>query len=224
MPKTPYTQAPVISPSEELGGRGYDQFLRATFNNRDTADYRYNKRIFITMCQAPSASYGFIDPPGTSGSAGIAPLRTTLSGSYPDGGLAIRTNDISELSTAEIVSYDRSAQRFNISKNFNFNQNYVAVQKTGLADHNHAVTPGSFISGSYVLSMCNDDNPSLLVELNKEQALPDEIGDSEFVILPTNIHPFIKDNLNYFLAKGGVNVSGDSTPNIKLDLTHRNLL
>ena len=72
--------------------------------------------------------------------------------------------------------------------------------------------------------MCNDDNPSLLVELNKEQALPDDIGDNEFVILPANIHPFIKDNLNYFLAKGGVNVSGDSTPNIKLDNTHRNLL
>jgi hypothetical protein len=219
-----YTDAPVISPAEELGGRGYDQFLRATFNHRDTADYRYNKRIFITMCQPVSASSGPYNPPGTSGSAGIAPLRTILSGSYPEETQAIKTNDISELSTAEIVSYDRDEQRFNISKNFNFNQNYVAVQKTGNADHNHTATPGNFISGSYVLSMCNDNNPSLLVELNKEQALPDDIGDNEFVILPANIHPFIKDNLNYFLTKGGINVSGDSTPNIKLDNTHRNLL
>ena len=50
-----------------------------------------------------------------------------------------------------------------------------------------------------------------------------KIGDKEFVIIPENLHPFIKDNLLYFLTQAGVNVGGDTSNLIKNDYTHRNL-
>ena len=69
----------------------------------------------------------------------------------------------------------------------------------------------------------NDDNPSLLVELNKTQQLPNGLGDKEFIVIPDNLHPFIKDNIEYFLTRAGINVSGDSSQYVVLDETNRNL-
>ena len=70
----------------------------------------------------------------------------------------------------------------------------------------------------------NDNNPSLLVELNRDQQLPNGTGNKEFIVIPDNLHPFIKDNLEYFLIRAGMNVSGDASPFMKLDETNRNLL
>ena len=81
----------------------------------------------------------------------------------------------------------------------------------------------AFKTGSYVISRMNDDNPSLLLELNKARQLPNGIGDKEFVVIPENLHPFIKDNLEYFLIRAGINVSGDASQYVKVDNQNRNL-
>ena len=70
----------------------------------------------------------------------------------------------------------------------------------------------------------NDDNPSLLIELNKSQQLPTgDIGDKEFVVIPSNLHPFIRDNIEYFLIQGGINVSGGASQYLTLDETNQSL-
>ena len=74
-----------------------------------------------------------------------------------------------------------------------------------------------------IISKLNDENPSLLVELNKIDQLPEEIGNKEFIVIPENLHPFIKDNLLYFLTRAGINVGGDTSNLIKLNKSNRNL-
>ena len=80
-----------------------------------------------------------------------------------------------------------------------------------------------FSSGSYLISKMNDDNPSLLVELNRDQQLPNGTGNKEFIVIPDNLHPFIKDNLEYFLIRAGIDISGDASQYLTLDETNRNL-
>ena len=80
-----------------------------------------------------------------------------------------------------------------------------------------------FSSGSWLVSKLNDDNPSLLVELNRDQQLPNGTGKKEFVVIPNNLHPFIKDNLEFFLIRAGIDISGDASQYLKLDETNRNL-
>ena len=64
----------------------------------------------------------------------------------------------------------------------------------------------------------------LLIELNKSQQLPTgDIGDKEFVVIPSNLHPFIRDNIEYFLIQGGINVSGDASQYLTLDETNQSL-
>ena len=65
---------------------------------------------------------------------------------------------------------------------------------------------------------------TLLVELNRDQQLPNGTGNQGFIVIPDNLHPFIKDNLEYFLIRAGINVSGDASQYLKLDETNRNLL
>lgn len=186
------------------------------------------------------------DPPGFSGSANIVPLRTSLTGSYrdstsgdPDNG-ALIPGTLAELSTFEAIGYqkvepattDADATKFFAfvpSQKFQLQQDYINKESpsndlysdpTNAGDYSVKADLLNFISGSYMMSLCTDDNPSLLVELNKNQQLPGGIGDKEFVVVPENLHPFIKDNLAYFLTKGGVNVGGDTSNLIELDLTN----
>ena len=86
--------------------------------------------------------------------------------------IGFRTNNLAELSTAEAMSFDSTHGRLVMSSVGKFNQQYVAQRKAGQADHNHEVGPVKFISGSTMISICNDDNPSLLVELNKSKVVP----------------------------------------------------
>ena len=235
-----YTVSTVI-PSEQLGGSRYRTFLLKLFNHKTESDYPYNKRIFVSLCQPVTASLGsytgedaVYDPPGYSGSAFIKPLRTTLTGSFAQSSATdisgiLNTNNLAELSTFEVIGMDKievigtSNNRLGLIPAAKFELKQQYVNKTNAGYGNHAPDLTNFISGSYLISMCTDDNPSLLLELNKTQQLPGSIGDKEFVIIPENLHPFIKDNLLYFLTQAGVNVGGDTSNLIKIDYTHRNL-
>ena len=65
--------------------------------------------------------------------------------------------------------------------------------------------------GSWQFSILNEERPALLVELNKFQEFPDGIGDVPFVVLPENLHPFIKDNIIHFVDKAGINFGSVTT-------------
>ncbi len=214
--------------------------MGSLFDYKNDSDYPYNKRVFVTLCKPTSGSlYGVEGGPrgnDFSGSAQLTPIRTSITGGFA-GNEAFRTEDLAELGTFEVVGYqevtpitngDNSStnERINAlipSSNFELNQQFINKQSSS-SNHGgsffHENQQAHYLSGSYVVSMCQDDNPSLLVELNKNQQLPDGIGDKEFVVIPDNLHPFIKDNLSYFLTKGGVNVGGDTSNLIELDLTN----
>jgi hypothetical protein len=229
-------QGPAITPpqGEELDGSKFKEFIEEFYEFKNNSDYPYNKRLFITLCRPVSASAvgfagdnGGYDPPGYSGSAFIEPIRTLVSGSY--GEEPLRTNNLAELSTFEAVGFNeyRSNAMNNVGLYYGA---FVPGSKTELKQqysnkvtgaHSNEASLPNYTSGSYMLSVCTDDNPSLLVELNKDQQMPDGLGEKEFVILPENIHPFIKDNLEYFLTRGGVNVSGDASSLIKLNENNR---
>ena len=48
------------------------------------------------------------------------------------------------------------------------------------------------------------DEPTLIVNMDKESELNDGLGNSGFVILPQNCHPKVKNNVEYYLEKAGL--------------------
>jgi hypothetical protein len=80
---------------------------------------------------------------------------------------------------------------------------------------------------SYYTSKLNTSIPSILVNLPKNEHLPNGlvpgnyVGSNfvpdpstlqgpKFVIIPENIHPYIKDNIKYFLIKSGLMAENQS--------------
>ena len=72
----------------------------------------------------------------------------------------------------------------------------------------------SFITSSldnntnFVLYYINESNNVLMVDLPRTRDLPQ--GINEFIILPENIHPYIKDNINYFVNQIGLVSSNEN--------------
>ena len=56
---------------------------------------------------------------------------------------------------------------------------------------------------SHQLSVLRDE-PTLIVNMDKESELTDGLGDSGFVVIPQNCHPKIKNNVEYYLEKAGL--------------------
>ena len=56
---------------------------------------------------------------------------------------------------------------------------------------------------SHQLSVLRDE-PTLIVDIDKESELNDGLGESGFVVIPQNCHPKIKNNIEYYLEKAGL--------------------
>ena len=56
---------------------------------------------------------------------------------------------------------------------------------------------------SYQLSVLRDE-PTLIVNMDKESEIPDGLGDKGFVIIPQNCHPKVKNNVEFYLEKAGL--------------------
>ena len=56
---------------------------------------------------------------------------------------------------------------------------------------------------SHQLSVLRDE-PTLVVNMDKESELNDGLGDSGFVVIPQNCHPKVKNNVEYYLEKAGL--------------------
>ena len=214
----------ILTTNERLGRAGLNKFIKSALHYKNTAEWKGDKRFYITFLPNISSSYVNFGNLENRGQIINYNIRTKITGSFNNIDGSKPTKNLAELSTAEIVSYvGGTAHQVILSNDFPLNQQYIAKQHVGESYHNHIQTPPSFESGSFLISKLNDDNPSLLVELNKDQQLPNGLGDKEFIVIPENLHPFIKDNLEYFLTRAGINVSGDASQYVALDETNRNL-
>ena len=196
-----------------------EQFFESFFRYKQNSNYIGDKRLFITF---QSQSSNANDP-----SLGI-PIRTTIKHNIPEGSQALYTNKLSEVSTIELIGIDSVLSEndpttnffttyFTASQIFNSNQNYaqINVSDGGSAPYSSFTTnkfPQNFASGSFTFTLTDDSNPSLLINLPKNNHLQDGIGQKGFIIIPENIHPHVKKNLTYFLAKAGVPLGIDVVP------------
>jgi len=194
--------------------------------NRLQGEERGERRLFLTFCESGSDT----------------PIRTNRTGSYPDELGPKVTNNLAELSTGEIFFFNTTVNIFgqklgptNVDSSFPgqvpitktpFNFNYSAGYSSSFADllSNSYISsnitnvigsnasPPIFERGRVFLSILDNSLPSLLLNLPKGDHLGDGIGSKGFIILPENLHPYIKKNLTYFLAKAGVPLGVDVVP------------
>jgi hypothetical protein len=64
----------------------------------------------------------------------------------------------------------------------------------------------------YYISSLNDSTPSILTNLFKPEQLPGDVGNLPFIVIPSNLHPYIKDNLLYFLGQAGIDIGNRRIP------------
>jgi hypothetical protein len=108
----------------------------------------------------------------------------------------------------------------------NTNKTQITNHIINLSDKfSHAVNDytGQSSKFSYIISKLNDSIPSLLIKMNSETQLPSGIGDSPFIVIPHNLHPFIKDNLIYILSTAGVDIGSTQVPKV-INRKNQNLI
>lgn len=163
-------------------------------------------KIYATMLNT-SGSTDETKPDFTSNTP-LEVIRTITDdegGSYP-------TRNLAEISTVEIIDVNVTISNFNYRTNSpsGLNQNYIPGT-------------GPFLySGSFDISILNEEKPALLVNLNKGTELPEGRGQKPIVVLPEDLHPYVKDNIIHFSAKAGLDL-GDRKIVPKLDTTNQNL-
>lgn len=194
------SNTPQSISSTGITAGSFGEFFDAAFEFKNNALYKGNKRFFITF--TPTGSF--------------LALRTNVTASVPNDSPGLITNNLAELSTGELVSIDKTNFKLNFSDVTRLNQDYLATGSSATPQ-----TPALYESGSYVVSRLNDSIPSVLINLPKNQHLPDGVGTKSFVIIPHNLHPHIKKNLIHFLAKAGISLGVDNIP--ALDTTFENL-
>ena len=146
---------------------------------------------------------------GSGSDSGLIPIQTNNddNGNFP-------TRNLAEVSTVEIGGFNGIQNRDMIfSPKFNLNQQYYKAF-TGPVDTEE-------FGGSFYLSLLNDSIPSLLLYLQDTQ-YPQGTGNLPFIVIPSNLHPYIKDNLLYFLSQAGVDI-GNRTPPTQIYAQNRQL-
>jgi len=183
-------------------GSDIKSFFQAMSNYRDTNISK--PRFFFSLLNTFSEGDA---PDNTATDIEVIRTVSSESGFFP-------TENLAELSTAEITSNGEVLGSFRLggSSTFNLNQNYTI---------NGGSSP-AFFSGSYDVSFLNENKPSLLVNLNKKNEFPEGIGRTPLVIIPETLHPYIKDNIPQFMARAGFDI-GNITQVNTLDETNRNL-
>ena len=201
-----------------------DEFLDPFFEYKYTSDYIGDKRLFLTITtssQSGSSVHG----------NEFEAIRTVTKDNMPVGTL-FNTENLAELSTIEIVntgfqSGGSGASAFQslgyfINPRTRFNYRPVSSPLNNLSPAGGGEPPAALVGYTKMFTLCDDVVPSLLLNLPKEEHLPDGIGRKGFVIIPENIHPHIKQNLVHYLAKAGISLGTDVVP--ALDNTYRKLM
>ena len=192
-----------ISSDKALQAKTMDSFFTDLTTYRDTSPT--NPRFFVSLLATSASSSPSFE------ATDIETIRTVSDegGYYP-------TENLAELSTFEINGEHNIANsRVGISSTFGVNQTYQLRNVGG------STTPIAY-SGSFDISILNENKPALLVNLNKKNEFPEGIGRTPLVIIPENLHPYIKDNIPQFMAQAGFDI-GDITQINTLDETNRTL-
>ena len=199
-PTVPVTNTD-LTPFIRVGG----SIINSILGNLDS-----NERFFVTLLKTEGEAAPSPD------AKDITPIRTTIVRSISGSDVILPTQNLAELSTAEIVSHDLGSANSTLSKRFSFNQNY------GLKDDVSGNPDPANFSGSFAISHLNEEKPALLLNLTKEVEFPEGIGRTPLVIIPETLHPYIKDNIPQFMARAGFDI-GNITQVNTLDETNRNL-
>ena len=199
-PTVPVTNTD-LTPFIRVGG----SIINSILGNLDS-----NERFFVTLLKTEGEAAPSPD------AKDITPIRTTIVRSISGSDVILPTQNLAELSTAEIASHDLGSANSTLSKRFSFNQNYGLLD-----DVSDNPDPANF-SGSFAISHLNEEKPALLLNLTKEVEFPEGIGRTPLVIIPETLHPYIKDNIPQFMARAGFDI-GNITQVNTLDETNRNL-
>ena len=79
-----------------------------------------------------------------------------------------------------------------------------------ISGSNGLVTATRTISASYFYPFSNYQlsvlrkSPTLIIDLDKNNELPNDVGDKGFVLIPEHTHPDIKANLDFYLKKANI--------------------
>ena len=209
---------------------GFTSFIDAALNFKSTSTGE--EKFYITLLPNSESV--------STGNPLDSIIRTTQTGSFKDSSGSFAPGDLRELSTFEIMylaigsdnenylalNYlkpprDGYRSRHETGNSLSWPTNAPQLESYfGYNDFGGEPIP-KFNSGSYLISKMNDKTPSLLVELDKPSSVPDDIGSKPYIAIPHNLHPFIKDNLLYFVSQAGIDVGDIKTP--KLNRTKQNL-
>ena len=124
-----------------------------------------------------------------------------------------RTKNLAEISTTQIMGGYGGGAQVDLDVKFPLNRNYNPSLPQGAGQY----------SGSFDISILNEEKPSILINMDRETELPDGKGSKPIILVPNNLHPFVLDNLIHFSAKAGLDI-GDRKVIPSLDETNRNLL
>ena len=173
---------------------------------KDGTDYIGNKKSYLTFASSSGATIDNFEV-----------IRTIYDDNLSGSISSQKTENLAELSTTEITGINNSNTviQMNTSKTQRLNQGY----NPGFSSD--TPSPDSFKDGTYIISIVDDNTPSLLVELDKSIELPDDIGGESFVLIPENLHPYIKDNIIYFLTQAGIDVGGNASTLLKINPSNR---
>lgn len=216
-------------------------FFEANKKYKDKSTYRGDKRIFVSFCSSSTqidtdnitgapryegipinTNIKYNIPTGSAAlvTNNLAQLSTTEVMSTHDhigsGSLYHTTGLLALLNTTSF--YISCSEKHILNQNYAFKDQSILLQETVDGDLGTPVAfpntgaPFNFASGSVTISLCDDSIPSLLVPLDKSLELLDGIGQKGFVIIPSNLHPHIKQNLTHYLARAGVSLGVDVVP------------
>jgi hypothetical protein len=186
----------------------FNNFIIDATNYRDTSTYIGDKRLFTSFCTQSAT------PSSPSIGNEFTPIRTITTGSISSSLGVLRTENLAEVSTVEFLNVNGASvygTTINFKSHFPLNQSYDPSGSYA-ASQNRVASPPAFDLGTLMFSTTEDAVPSLLLNLPKNEHIPDGIGANGFVIIPDNLHPHIKKNLTHFLAKAGVPLGVDTIP------------
>ena len=201
------TDNPSLKIDEVQKVSSHIDFYDKAFEYKNSSNYINDKRFFFTFLATGSNT----------------PIHTISTGSIPiNTENALVSQDLGELSTFEIISASAEIDDvygsgngarnliWHISSKSSFNQEYGTINYSG-----NTIRPQLAERSRIVISQLDDSSPSLLLPLNSTTELPLGPGDKPFIIIPNNLHPYIKDNLKLYLSKAGINVGDDATQAIE---------
>ena len=103
-----------------------------------------------------------------------------------------------------------SGQRFfqslitsSVSQSNTYTYEINDVEEGNTIINKNYVTSYFYPFSSYQLSVLRDE-PTLIINMDKESEIPDGLGDKGFVVIPQNCHQKVKNNVEYYLEKAGL--------------------